>query len=396
MRPRVVIGLGLIGQLVVRLLVAVRRRRWSAWTSSRPAAAPPRRPARCSCAEPDEAGVREVERLLLERTGGLGADHILLAAGGDSNGPVEIAARLARDRARVVDIGKTKLDLPWNAYYEKELDVRFSRSYGPGRYDDRYELEGDRLPRRATSAGPSAATSAASSTCSASGRSTSRRWCPASIRSRTRSTSTASSATAVLRGHRVPALLRRRAGARAARSASTGWPRRIRRAHRCGAPRHGRTRTGKVRIGFIGAGNYATSMLLPHLRDNAERRARDGGHDQVAVRGERATQVRLRDDHHERRRRCSTTSRSTPCSSSPGTTRTPVWSAEALEARPRRLRREAARAERGTARAGAGHRSADRQRPTHGRLQPAVRTAVHAICATGWAPGAVRCRLAIS
>jgi predicted dehydrogenase len=46
----------------------------------------------------------------------------------------------------VVDIGKTKLDLPWTAYYDKELDVRFSRSYGPGRYDDRYELEGIDYP----------------------------------------------------------------------------------------------------------------------------------------------------------------------------------------------------------------------------------------------------------
>ena len=54
--------------------------------------------------------------------------------------------KLARDRARVVDIGKMKLDLPWNAYYEKELDVRFSRSYGPGRYDTRYELEGIDYP----------------------------------------------------------------------------------------------------------------------------------------------------------------------------------------------------------------------------------------------------------
>ena len=71
---------------------------------------------------------------------------MFLAAGGSSNGPVETAAKLARDRARVVDIGKTKLDLPWNAYYDKELDVRFSRSYGPGRYDDRYELEGVDYP----------------------------------------------------------------------------------------------------------------------------------------------------------------------------------------------------------------------------------------------------------
>ena len=41
---------------------------------------------------------------------------------------------------------RRRLDLPWNAYYEKELDVRFSRSYGPGRYDDRYELDGIDYP----------------------------------------------------------------------------------------------------------------------------------------------------------------------------------------------------------------------------------------------------------
>src|SRR5687767_13237901 len=140
-----VIGLGLIGQLAVRLLVAsgvnvvgldvvdTRCR-----TAEKAGA--------LICAAPDDAGLREVERVLLERSGGLGADHVLLAAGGDSNGPVEVAARLARDRARVVDIGKTRLDLPWNAYYDKELDVRFSRSYGPGRYDDRYELEGIDYP----------------------------------------------------------------------------------------------------------------------------------------------------------------------------------------------------------------------------------------------------------
>ena len=140
-----VIGLGLIGQLAVRLLVA----------SGVQVVGLDVVEARCRtaekagaliCSAPDEDGLREVERVLLERTGGLGADHILLAAGGDSNGPVEVAARLARDRARVVDIGKTRLDLPWNAYYDKELDVRFSRSYGPGRYDDRYELEGIDYP----------------------------------------------------------------------------------------------------------------------------------------------------------------------------------------------------------------------------------------------------------
>ena len=140
-----VIGLGLIGQLVVRLLVASGVRVVGVDTV----------PDRChlaeaagavACAGPDQEGAAYLEQVLDTTTGGIGADHIFLAAGGGSNGPVELAARLARDRARVVDIGKTRLDLPWNAYYEKELDVRFSRSYGPGRYDDRYELQGIDYP----------------------------------------------------------------------------------------------------------------------------------------------------------------------------------------------------------------------------------------------------------
>jgi predicted dehydrogenase len=87
-----------------------------------------------------------VQASLDEISSGRGADHVFLAAGGSSNAPVETAARLARDRARIVDIGKIRLDLPWSAYYDKELDVRFSRSYGPGRYDQRYELEGIDYP----------------------------------------------------------------------------------------------------------------------------------------------------------------------------------------------------------------------------------------------------------
>jgi predicted dehydrogenase/threonine dehydrogenase-like Zn-dependent dehydrogenase len=140
-----VIGLGLVGQLVVRLLVAAGVRVVGIDTVEdrcRMAEAA----GAVACASPDGDGTAYVEQVLRTLTGGLGADHVFLAAGGATNGPVELAARLARDRARVVDIGKTRLDLPWNAYYEKELDVRFSRSYGPGRYDDRYELDGVDYP----------------------------------------------------------------------------------------------------------------------------------------------------------------------------------------------------------------------------------------------------------
>jgi predicted dehydrogenase/threonine dehydrogenase-like Zn-dependent dehydrogenase len=140
-----VIGLGLIGQLVVRLLVAAAIRVVGLdMIEDRCRLA--EQAGAVLCAAPDDEGLVSVAASLDELTSGRGADHVFLAAGGSSNTPVETAAKLARDRARVVDIGKTRLDLPWNAYYDKELDVRFSRSYGPGRYDDRYELEGVDYP----------------------------------------------------------------------------------------------------------------------------------------------------------------------------------------------------------------------------------------------------------
>ncbi|HTP14445.1 MAG TPA: zinc-binding alcohol dehydrogenase, partial [Streptosporangiaceae bacterium] len=140
-----VIGLGLVGQLVARLLVASGVRVIGLdMIEDRCRLA--EKAGALLCTAPTEEGLEAAQQALAEISGGRGADHVLLAAGGSSNGPVEAAARLARDRARVVDIGKTRLDLPWNACYDKELDVRFSRSYGPGRYDDRYELAGIDYP----------------------------------------------------------------------------------------------------------------------------------------------------------------------------------------------------------------------------------------------------------
>ena len=137
-----VIGLGLIGQLVVQLLVA----------SGVTVVGVDPDPSRCELAESTGAalcaapGSDTVDMAVASLTNGHGVDQVYLAAGGSTNQPVELAAKLARDRGTVVDIGKCSLNLPWNAYYEKELDVRFSRSYGPGRYDPSYELEGRDYP----------------------------------------------------------------------------------------------------------------------------------------------------------------------------------------------------------------------------------------------------------
>ncbi len=79
-------------------------------------------------------------------TDGFGVDAVVLCTATQSNTPVEQAAESLRDRGRLVDVGITKIELPWKMFYEKELDVRFSRSYGPGRYDPNYEWGGNDYP----------------------------------------------------------------------------------------------------------------------------------------------------------------------------------------------------------------------------------------------------------
>ncbi len=69
-------------------------------------------------------------------------DAVVITAATSSADPVELAARLCRDRGRVVVVGDVGLDVPRDAYYDKELSLVVSRSYGPGRYDAEYEERG--------------------------------------------------------------------------------------------------------------------------------------------------------------------------------------------------------------------------------------------------------------
>jgi predicted dehydrogenase/threonine dehydrogenase-like Zn-dependent dehydrogenase len=252
----VVIGLGLIGQLVVRLLVASGVRVVGLdMIEDRCRLA--EQAGAVLCAAPDGEGMAAVEASLDEISMGRGADHIFLAAGGSSNAPVETAVKLARDRARVVDIGKTKLDLPWNAYYEKELDVRFSRSYGPGRYDERYELEGIDYP-----AGYVRWTERRNLECFLD------LIARKDIEVQTLISGTfpmhdASSVYADLSSGELKAV-----GVLLEYPAPTGYslPKSAASLVRASAPAAPAGRAqGKLAIGFIGAGNYASSMLLPFL-----------------------------------------------------------------------------------------------------------------------------------
>lgn len=86
--------------------------------------------------------VRRVHAL----TDGLGADAVMLCAGSKSSQLVNQAFEMCRERGRVVVVGAVGLDLERNAMYRKEIDLRISRSYGPGRYDSEYEEQGATYP----------------------------------------------------------------------------------------------------------------------------------------------------------------------------------------------------------------------------------------------------------
>lgn len=77
---------------------------------------------------------------------GKGCDAILICADTPTADPVELAGSIARDKARVVAIGAVGLHIPRKVYYEKEITFLNSRSYGPGRYDPGYEEQGHDYP----------------------------------------------------------------------------------------------------------------------------------------------------------------------------------------------------------------------------------------------------------
>lgn len=79
-------------------------------------------------------------------TDGFGVDAVVLATATQNNSPTEQAIDVLRDRGRIVVVGNTKVDLLWKYAYEKEISVRYSRSYGPGRYDPAYEWGGTDYP----------------------------------------------------------------------------------------------------------------------------------------------------------------------------------------------------------------------------------------------------------
>lgn len=135
-----VIGLGLLGQITMQILKAAGCRVFGIDLNAQRVALATEMGADFACA--NAFAVANAQAF----TAGRGFDAILITADTESNGPVELAGTLARSRAIVVAVGAVGMHIPRKVYYEKELDFRLSRSYGPGRYDLEYEEKGNDYP----------------------------------------------------------------------------------------------------------------------------------------------------------------------------------------------------------------------------------------------------------
>lgn len=135
----VVIGLGLLGLLTVQVLKANGCAVLGVDLDSNRADLAKKLGA-------DAVAVSDVEGASEAFTSGRGADAVIIAAASSDNGPIETAARVSRQKGRVVAVGLVGLDVPRDAFFRKELDLRLSMSYGPGRYDPAYEEGGADYP----------------------------------------------------------------------------------------------------------------------------------------------------------------------------------------------------------------------------------------------------------
>jgi predicted dehydrogenase/threonine dehydrogenase-like Zn-dependent dehydrogenase len=80
-------------------------------------------------------------------TNGHGFDAIIITAATQSNDTIELSAEIARKKGKIIVVGAVKMDIPRDPhFYKKELDLRMSCSYGPGRYDSFYEESGNDYP----------------------------------------------------------------------------------------------------------------------------------------------------------------------------------------------------------------------------------------------------------
>src|SRR3989344_2204438 len=135
----VVVGLGLIGILTLASLKAFGVKAWGIDIN-------PQRRALAAKMGFTAYSPEEAEKQLPAQTSGAGADAVFVAV--ESKGPeaVHLATSLCRSRGTIAIVGHVAIELDWTLAYHKELRLVMTRSYGPGRYDPSYELDGVDYP----------------------------------------------------------------------------------------------------------------------------------------------------------------------------------------------------------------------------------------------------------
>ncbi len=136
----VVVGLGVLGQLVSRICLAAGYRVIAIdLMNSRVEIARRRGVEACSDAEAVSSAVARF-------TAGHGADAVLLCVAAKTSEPVRQALDWVRFHGRVVIVGVAQLDVDRNQFFSKEAQITISRAAGPGRYDESYEKDAEDLP----------------------------------------------------------------------------------------------------------------------------------------------------------------------------------------------------------------------------------------------------------
>ena len=207
----------------------------------------------------DEGVVLDVDdphRAVDRFSNGRGVDLTLITAATTSNQPIELAGAITRRKGRIVAVGAVGLNIPRDIYYLKELELKISMSYGPGRYDRSYEEGGLDYPYDYV-------------------RWTEQRNLESALALMDRGQLNVQSLTT----HRVP--IEKAAEAYSMIYAGTesyvgvvleyDLDRPQQRVIEVAASQRHEA-TNQIGIGFVGAGNYASAQLLPHLKSNKDAR----------------------------------------------------------------------------------------------------------------------------
>ncbi|HTR96643.1 MAG TPA: bi-domain-containing oxidoreductase [Candidatus Acidoferrales bacterium] len=137
-----IIGLGLLGQFLVQLCRANGCRVLGVDPDGSKQALALENGAEAACGPSPEDALAHALRL----SSGLGVDAVLITTAIKDKGPVEMAASVLRDRGRAVCLGNTYIELDWRTWFAKEIDFLFSRAMGPGMTDADYLQRGRDYP----------------------------------------------------------------------------------------------------------------------------------------------------------------------------------------------------------------------------------------------------------